>query len=261
MAAQIVVILEGAAWEEVAFDPLHQAFDAALLVARAQVTGLGMKAKVTGQLEQRLGPERLVSSIPAAGDRLHIIEDEDPRNPAESEKAVREAAEQRLLTHIGGEADPTPARVLEATGQKIAGGRLLLTEGKLTNLTPIDLQIFSREAFKAERDISGKAVAFEPDPTNHILEDAAAAGLGVVRIGAGEFQHTHGAQALLQPQLDLRSVGIHLGSTSALGRSLVDGFMQGALNSGAGAAEFFGDLPLTLAAFGQQLDRRAFHLP
>ena len=80
-------------------------------------------------------------------------------------------------------------------------------------------------------------------------------------IGAGEFQHANSAQSLLEPVLDLRPKRINLGSTLASSRRLVDGLVQGALNGGAGAAEFLGDLALTLAAFGQQLDRRAFHLP
>ena len=55
--------------------------------------------------------------------------------------------------------------------------------------------------------------------------------------------------------------GINLGSPSASGGRLVNRFFERTLNGRAGAAEFLGDLALTLAAFGQQLDRRAFHLP
>ena len=38
--------------------------------------------------------------IAAAGDRLHVVEDQHPRHPAERAEAVDEAAEERLLAHV-----------------------------------------------------------------------------------------------------------------------------------------------------------------
>ena len=63
LSGQVVIILERPPRQEVAFDPLDQRFNAALLVSRSRLTGLRMKAEVTGKLEQGRGLDRLVGSV------------------------------------------------------------------------------------------------------------------------------------------------------------------------------------------------------
>ncbi len=95
---QVRVVGEDPPGQEVALDPLDQRLHTALLVARAGVAGLRMHAELPGQLEQSRCPQRLALRVPSAGHRLHVVEDEHPRRPAQLHQAVHQTPEQRLST-------------------------------------------------------------------------------------------------------------------------------------------------------------------
>ncbi len=112
-----------------------------------------MEAELAGELREGGRPDRLPGSIPAARHRLHVVEDEHPGHPAEGDETVDEPAEEGLLAHVGGEAHPGPAAVLQAAGQEVARRGGLLGEGEVPDLPPVDLQVLRGQPLEAERHV------------------------------------------------------------------------------------------------------------
>lgn len=124
-APEIRIIGKRSTGQEVALDPLDQGLDRSLLDPSAHGTGLRMEAELGGKLTQQGMPDRRIGHVPTGGHRLHVVEDEDPRHPAEGTAAGDQAAQERLLSHVGGPAQPVPSTGyplgVEATAQEVAG--------------------------------------------------------------------------------------------------------------------------------------------
>ncbi len=112
-----------------------------------------MEVELGGQLQQRAVPDRLRLVIAAGGHGLHIVEYEHPGHEAQRVEARHQPTEQRLLTHLLGEHHPRPTAVFKATRQEIARHGLLLGERKVADLTPVDLQVFARQALETNRHV------------------------------------------------------------------------------------------------------------
>jgi len=88
LRGEITIIAEDASGKEVPFDPLHERFNASLLVPGSRITGLGMEAELGGELEQCRGPDGPMGGITATGHGLHIVEDQHPGHERQREEAV-----------------------------------------------------------------------------------------------------------------------------------------------------------------------------
>src|SRR6266852_5384154 len=110
-----------------------------------------MEVEGRRQVEQGRSPDRLIGPIAPAGHGFHVVEDEYPGHPAQRAQAGDEASDQSLLAHIRGPADPTPATVLEPTGQEVARSRRRLGEREVAHLAPVDLQVLTGQALETDR--------------------------------------------------------------------------------------------------------------
>src|SRR5436189_132466 len=140
-----------------------------------------METELAGQLQEGRRPEWLSGAIPPARHGLHVVEDEHPWHPAEREETVDEAAEQRLLAHIG-----------------------------------------AKNAVPAE--------------------------IGLLGIGARQFEHPLRGQAVADPLLDLCTIRVHMGATLPPRRLSIHGLMQRTGNGRRAPRQLIRDLPDALAA-------------
>jgi hypothetical protein len=153
LAGQVAIIGTRAPDQEVGLDPLDQRLDAALLIGRPRPAGLGVEVELGRQLQQGRVPDRLLLGVPTGGDRLHVVQDQHPPHEPQRTEALDQPAEQRRLPHLGREAHPGPAAVLESAGQEVARGRRLLGEREAAHLAPIHLQVLARQALKPTRHV------------------------------------------------------------------------------------------------------------
>lgn len=77
------------------------------------------------------------------------------------------------------------------------------------------------------------------------------AGIGVLRIGTGEFEHPLRRQPLVDPAFDLWAIRVDDRATPPFRECPFDRLTQDACNHPAVPSEFGGDLPLALAPFGE----------
>ena len=263
LGIEVGVVQKGAARQEIPFDPFHERLDRPLLLWCSRVTGLRAEATFAGQGQQGRRPQRPVAAVAPTGDRLHVVEDQHPRHPAQRTQTVQQAAHQRLLPHVSRETHPRPARVLESTGQKIARARGPLGERKVPYFAPVYLQVFSGQALKAQRHIldSLPVLPLQPDPSHHLAKLAATAGVGRLALTAHQLQHPHHRQIGRHPLRNLDPIDIHLRAPLPPTRPLLHRLPQGPCDRASVPPQFFGDLPLTLPSLGQYLDCTSFHLP
>src|SRR6266851_2344718 len=111
----------------------------------------------------------------------------------------------RLVIATGGERLPRPTAVLEATRQEVARDGLLVGEREVPNLTPIDLQVFARQALKTNRHVGDGLFAqtTQPFPADRRPPHRTAAKVGMVGVLARELHHANAAESLLQPLRNL----------------------------------------------------------
>lgn len=144
-----------------------------------------MEAGLSRQLPERRRPDRLVSRVPATGDRFHSVEDQHPRHPPERQATVYQAPKERLLAHVGGEAHPHPAAVLQPAGQEVARRRWRLGEGETPDLAPVHLEILGRQALEAHRHRlhGARLLLLQPHAAHQSPEDRVPAGIRPFRVG------------------------------------------------------------------------------
>ncbi len=260
---EIGVVGKTPAGQEVALDPLDQRLDAPLLVGGTGIARLGVEAHLPGELQQSRCPTGLPGCVPPTRDRLHVVEDEHPRYPVECHEAVNEAPEEGFLTHVGRKAHPAPATVLETADQKVAGRGRLLGEGETAHLTPVDLEVLPRQALEADRDLrcGGPLCELLADAKHPVAEDAAAAGIRVIRILPGQFEHPHRRQPLGDPLLDLVLKRIDLRTTVPLSRLPRHRLVEDPGNRRRAPTQLGRNLPDALPPLGHQVYCAAFHLP
>ena len=206
-------------------------------------------------------PDRSRLVIAPGGDRLHVVEHQHPRHKAQRTEAIHQAAEQRLLAHIGRETHPYPAAVLQPTRQEVAPARRLVREREVANLAPIHLQILARQALKANRHVGDGLLMQQTQPlvAHGRPPHRTAAAVRMLRVLARQLHHPYAAESLLQPLNDLPAERIDARLPSPRGRLPIDGLAQCAGDRVLTAPQLAGNLAQALAALMQQMDSTAFH--
>ena len=197
-----------------------------------------MEVELSGQLQQRPVPDRLRMLIATGGDRLHVVEHEHPGHKPERVEARHQPAEQRLLAHVVGEDHPRPAAIFEATRQKVARHGRLLGERKVPNLTPVDLQVFARQALETNRHV-GDGLLVQPAQTftsHRRPPHRTTAAVRMVDVLARQLHHAYAAESLLQPFSNPLAEHIDARLPSSSARLPIDGLAECARHRTSAAA-------------------------
>src|SRR6266851_2690837 len=206
-------------------------------------------------------PDRLRMLIATSGDGLHVVKYEHPRHETQRTEARHQPTEERLLTHLLGEHHPRPAAVLQATRQEVARHGLLLREREVPNLTPVDLQVFARQALETNRHV-GDGLLVQPAQTftaHRRSPHRTTAAVRMLGVLARQLHHAYAAESLLQPLNDLLAEHIDARLPPPTGRLPIDRLAQRAGDRVLTAAQLARDLAQALPALVKQMDGTAFH--
>ena len=131
----------------------------------------------------------------------------------------------------------------------------------MPNLTPVDLQVFARQALEPNRHVGDGLLVQQAQPfaSHRRPPHRTAAAVRMLGVLTRQLHHAYAAESLLQPLRNLLAERIDARLPPPTDRLPIDGLAQRASDRTSAAAQFARDLALALATLVQQVDRASFH--
>ena len=106
---------------------------------------------------------------------LHVVEDQNPGHATKTLKTSQYAADERLIAHVVVEFCIYPPGVFQSGYKAVSGSPGNLSEWKLTPLSPIHLEVLSRQSLKPPDGFLFAHFLLLADLLYPLVEDAVAA--------------------------------------------------------------------------------------
>src|SRR5262249_15644965 len=153
----------------------------------------GMEPELDRQFLVSRIPDGLVGFVTSEYGRFHIVGDHCPRHAVDVSETGDQTAQQRLFPHIVLKTDEHVTPVFKPGSEKVARLSLqaFLAQGQVAYLTPVDLQVLTGQAFKAQYHIPRGVLACPADFTHVVVKGRFPTTIRVLLIRTCQFYHAN----------------------------------------------------------------------